>query len=182
MQIETERLLLEPLATGHVDDFLRVQSDPDVLRFQRKLDPASARARLELNEREWSERGYGMFAVREQAGGAYVGRAGFRYWPQFEETELGWVLAPERWGRGYATEAGRACIDWAFDRTVVPYLTSMIQAENARSLRVAARLGFSVLRDDLLDGIPVIVHWLERPAPGGDLDDRGRRSSPDRSR
>ncbi len=71
------------------------------------------------------------------------------------------MLRREAWGYGYATEAVRACVDWGFATLPVPYITAMIHPENTRSTRIAQRLGFEPVREDLLLGDPVIVHSLE---------------------
>jgi RimJ/RimL family protein N-acetyltransferase len=85
-----------------------------------------------------------------------------KYWPQFHETETGWLLRRDAWGHGYATEAGRACVDWAFAALPVSYITAMIAPDNTRSIRVAQRLGFEPAREDVLLGDRVIVHAVER--------------------
>ena len=160
--IETERLLLRPIQINDLDEFASLHTDREVTRFVRALDRATARERLRLAEREWLERGYGMLAVIERASGRFLGRAGLKYWPQFEENELGWVLRRDAWGRGYTTEAGRACVQWGFSAFVMPYLTAMIGADNVRSVRVAQRLGLAPLRTDVLLGDPVVVYALHR--------------------
>jgi RimJ/RimL family protein N-acetyltransferase len=160
--IETDRLLLRPIETGDLDDFAALHLDPEVTRFIRPLDRAQAEERLRQAEREWAERGYGLLAVLDRASGRFQGRVGLKYWAQFEETELGWALRRDAWGRGYATEAGRACIEWAFSAFSMPYLTAMIGAANVRSVRVAERLGLTPLRDDVLLGDPVVVYALRR--------------------
>lgn len=163
MRIETERLLLRPMGAGDLDEFVALHADPEVTRFIRPLDRGEAAERLRRDEREWSERGHGLFAVLDRAGGDFLGRCGLKFWPQFDETELGWALRRDAWGHGYATEAGRACVEWGFAELDVPYLTAMIAAGNLRSIRVAERLGFTHLRDDVLLGEPVVVHALSRP-------------------
>jgi RimJ/RimL family protein N-acetyltransferase len=92
----------------------------------------------------------------------FLGRVGLRYWAQFDETEVGWTLRPETWGRGYASEAARACLDWGFRQFEFEYLTAMIRPDNASSLRVAERLGMTPLREDVLHDGPVIVHAIDR--------------------
>ncbi len=104
-----------------------------------------------------------MLAIVDQDGD-FLGRCGLKHWPQFGETEMGWVLRRQAWGEGYATEAAEACVEWAFSAFKLPYVTAMINRDNRRSLRVAERLGMSWLRDDELLGDPVAVYWLSRPA------------------
>jgi RimJ/RimL family protein N-acetyltransferase len=120
MMIETERLVLRPTGIANIDEFVALHADPEVTRFVGSLDRLQAEERLELAEREWAERGYGMFAVRDRATKRFLGQVGLKYWPQFDETEVGWVLRRDAWGRGYATEAGRACIDWGSGSSPCP--------------------------------------------------------------
>ena len=162
--LETERLLLRPLSFADVDDLVSLGEDPEVTRFVDRLDRAAAEDRVRSTERERRERGSGMFAVRDRADDRFLGRVGLRHWPQFGETEVGWVLRRDAWGRGYATEAARACLDWAFASLDLPYITAMIHPENTASMRVARRLGMSELRPDVLIGDPVIVFSIEREA------------------
>jgi RimJ/RimL family protein N-acetyltransferase len=164
--IETQRLLLRPIELGDLDEFVALHADPEVTEFIRPLDRDAAEERLRRNEDEWLERGHGLLAVLERENGSFLGRCGLKHWPQFEETELGWALRRDAWGRGYATEAGRACIEWGFSEFDMPYLTAMIGPRNIRSVRVAERLGLAPLRDDALLGDPVVVYGLNRAARG----------------
>ena len=147
-----------------IDEFLGLHDDPDVTRFIRRLARSDGKERLRLSERDWLERGYGGFAVLDRGNGRFLGRTGLKYWSQFDETELGWALRKDAWGRGYATEAARACLDWAFASLPAPYLTAMIQPDNKPSIRVACRLGMSPLRADVLLDSPVVVYSLHRDA------------------
>jgi RimJ/RimL family protein N-acetyltransferase len=157
---ETERLRLRPMEPRDLDDLVALHADPEVTEFIRPLDAGQARERLRRDGEEWRQRGHGLLAVIERTNGAFLGRCGLKHWPQFDETELGWALRRDAWGRGYATEAGRACIEWGFELDV-PYLTAMISPANVRSARVAERLGLAPLREDVLLGDPVVVYSLD---------------------
>jgi RimJ/RimL family protein N-acetyltransferase len=164
--IETTRLVLRPLTVGDVDRFVALHADPRVNRFVGSYTPETALARLEQVERQWAERGHGLFAAELKETGEFLGRVGPQYWEQFDEVELAWTLRAEAWGRGYATEAAQAALDWAFATLPVDYLTAMIDPANTASQRVAARLGFTPGgRDAILFGRQVIVHTLSRPEP-----------------
>jgi RimJ/RimL family protein N-acetyltransferase len=160
--IETERLVLRPLTVADLDLFMAMHDAPEVIETMGSFSPDASVERLERNEREWREHGYGLVALIERETGQFVGRSGLKYWPQFDETEVGWVLHPGFWGRGFATEAARACLDWGFGNLAIPYITAMILPGNTRSLRVAARLGMKPLRPDTLFELPVIVHSIDR--------------------
>ena len=163
MLIETERLLLRPLTTADLDEVVKLHAAREVECTMGKFDRSAARARLERNEQEWEERGHGLMAILERAGDRFLGRSGLKYWAQFGETEVGWVLRPDAWGQGFATEAGQACLKWGFQALEVPYLTAMILPHNHRSIRVALRLGMRRMRSEVLMDLPVDVYAIERP-------------------
>jgi RimJ/RimL family protein N-acetyltransferase len=162
-----------------VDEYLGLHSDPEVIRFLGEMDRGLATARLEADARVWDERGHGLFRVTHRDDGRFLGRVGLRYWKQFHETEVGWTLWRQEWGHGYATEAAVACAEFGFRELPVPYLTSCIQPENARSIAVAERLGMTPLRDDVLDGIPAIggtvINGIEAVIYGITREDWSRR-------
>ncbi len=160
--IETHRLLLRPVSQGDLDDLAELYGDPEVTRFVSRLDRSQTQDHLRRAERSWQERGHGTFAVLDGASGRFVGRVSLRYWGQFDETEVGWVLRRDAWNHGYATEAGHACLDWAFTHLAIPYLTAMVHPDNVRSSRVAERLGMQPLRMDVLLGEPVRVYAITR--------------------
>lgn len=160
MRLETERLLLRRLSLEDLDEFAALHADPEVTRFVNPFDRAEAEQRLRRDEDEWRERGHGLLAIVDAERGRFLGRTGLKHWPQFEETEVGWVLRRDAWGHGYATEAARACCEWGLATLDAPYLTAMISPGNDRSTRVAERLGFEPLREDDLLGDPVVVHAL----------------------
>jgi RimJ/RimL family protein N-acetyltransferase len=162
MELETERLRLRPLRRSDIDEFVALHDDPEVTRFIRALDRSQAEERLRLNEIEWAERGHGMFAVLDRLTSRFLGRTAVKYWPQFDETEVGWALRRDAWGHGYATEAAGACAAWAFTSLELPYLTAMVHPENEASIRLARRLRMSPLRPDVLLGDPVVVFSITR--------------------
>ncbi|MGC4987017.1 MULTISPECIES: GNAT family N-acetyltransferase [unclassified Streptomyces] len=107
--IETERLMLRPLRVEDVEVFVALHEDEQVNRFVGAYSNQQALERLASVEQQWAERGHGLCAVELKSTGEFIGRVGLNYWEQFNEVELGWTLKAETWGRGYATEAARAC-------------------------------------------------------------------------
>jgi RimJ/RimL family protein N-acetyltransferase len=117
---------------------------------------------------QFAMRGTGQWAVEEKATGRMIGRAGTHRpeRPDWPGIEIGWVLDPDRWGNGFATEAGRASIQWAFAHHDVARVFSVILPENAPSAAVAERLGFSILETRIVSHFPRAPHdiWqLARP-------------------
>ena len=154
--IETERLRLRPVALDDLDDVVRLHEDPEVARFMGTPDREWLEGWVETSDGEWAELGYGRMAMLDRDSGAFLGRTGLKQWPQFEETEVGWALRPEVRGRGLATEAARAVLEWS-EQFDLPYVTAMIRPDNLASIAVAERLGLNPMREDELLGVPVVV-------------------------
>lgn len=162
MEIETDRLLMRPASAEDVDDLIALHEGPLV----REVFGSPTRVEIEewvgRAEDEWAERGHGRMTLLDRQSGAFLGRCGLKWWPEFGEVEVGWVLAPTARGRGLATEAGRACIEWGFRDFALPYVTAYIGPANANSIAVARRLGMTPLREDVLLGEPIVVHAIQR--------------------
>lgn len=158
----TERLLLRRMTMADLDELVEIHAQPAISRFMGSFEREEATRWLERNQAEWEELSYGRLAIIESATGRFLGRSGLKYWPRFEETEVGWVLRPDAWGRRFATEAGRACLHWGFEELELSHITAMIVPDNQRSIRVAERLEMQPVRGDVLLGEPVIVYSAER--------------------
>lgn len=156
--LETERLRLRAVVPGDIGDLVGLHEDPLVAEYMGVRDREWYEWRVAASAEEWAERGHGFVVVLDRESGRFLGRTGLKYWPQFGETELGWVLRPEARGRGYATEAAGAVLDWGFERFGFDYVTAMIRPGNATSIAVAERLGMAPLRRDELLGDEVDVY------------------------
>jgi RimJ/RimL family protein N-acetyltransferase len=149
--IETERLVLRRPALQDLEGYVRLFGDPDVMRYLslegRPMSRYGARQAFCGQVGHWELRGYGIFTVLERATGQFVGRVGPWFpegWPGFE---VGWALLSEFWGRGYATEAARASLDFAFSELRQEKVISLVMPDNVRSSAVALRLGEQFLGD-----------------------------------
>jgi len=162
--LETERLRLRPVAPGDVEELVRLHDDPEVAKYMGVRDRGWYEWRIEASLEEWAERGHGFVVVLDGESGRFLGRTGLKFWTEFGETELGWVLRPEARGHGYATEAARAVLDWGFENLDVPYVTAMIRPANDASVAVAERLGMEPGRRDELNGDPLVVYSIDREA------------------
>jgi RimJ/RimL family protein N-acetyltransferase len=164
VRLETQRLLLRIPEADDGDGYLAVFRDPQVLRFL-GIDPASpadGAAGIDRMRRHWDRHGIGLFSVVRKEDERLLGRVGFLLWDPKRwvsamredlegelETEIGWTLASEHWGRGYATEAAIACRDWALGELGLKRLVSVIATGNTASIRVAKKIGESFERADL---------------------------------
>jgi RimJ/RimL family protein N-acetyltransferase len=155
--IETERLLLRKPVLGDAAAVVQLVSDPVAMAFIGGVHPKAA-ADPGFVVRRWLERwednGCGPFSIIRRLDGRWLGRTGILVWDvrkwthttfasagEHAQPELGWALAREHWGNGYATEAVGAARDWAYAELQPTRLVSAIAPGNIRSQRLAERLG-----------------------------------------
>jgi RimJ/RimL family protein N-acetyltransferase len=169
--IESARLLLRKPRVDDAPGLLEAFADPEAMRYLgdgSTTDLAGAEGAVDRWLGRWDAWGIGMFVVERTEDGRVLGRAGFLRWnPETweiggSETELGWGLAREHWGRGYATEAALALRDWAFGERRLNRLISLIQHGNVRSARVAEKLGEQLERDVDVRGKATWLYSVER--------------------
>ena len=98
----------------------------------------------------WALFGFGMFSVIETATGRWVGRLGPWKPADWPGNEIGWGLARDAWGKGYALEGAAAAMDWAFESLGWTEVIHCIDPDNAPSQAVARRLGSANLRPGAL--------------------------------
>jgi RimJ/RimL family protein N-acetyltransferase len=148
--LETPRLRLTALATRHFDDYAAMLADPDSTRWigdGQPLDRTGAWRSLAMLLGHWELRGCGMWALELKDTGKFIGRAGLMYPEGWPDLEMGWMLKPEFRHRGFATEAGRAVLDFAWNQMRAPRVISLVRIGNEASDRVAERLGGEHIED-----------------------------------
>jgi RimJ/RimL family protein N-acetyltransferase len=158
-------LLLRPLRESDVDAYAAMCADSEIMRYLsdgRTLDREDAWRQMAMLTGHWTLRGFGMWALEERGSGAFVGRAGLHYPEGWPGREVGWALARQHWGQGYATEAARAALDHAFDTLGWEHAISLIHPDNRRSIRVAERLGERFEREATVRGQPAGLYVVSR--------------------
>jgi RimJ/RimL family protein N-acetyltransferase len=147
--LRTERLVLREWRDDDAEPMADINRDPEVTRFlNRGSDEEGVAAFAAWLADHWARFGLGPLAIEGRTGelgGRLLGFAGVAY-PEFvpelaARPELGWRLGRFAWGQGLATEAAGAARDDAFARLSMPELISIINPGNARSVRVATKLG-----------------------------------------
>jgi len=148
--LETERLILRPHS---VDDFaacVAMWRDPQVVRYTIGAESSPQRTWLRLLAYRglWSLLGFGYWAVQSKSDGVYIGELGFADFHRNADPgvdgipEIGWALATQVHGRGYATEALRAVIAWGDAYLSAARTVCIIHRDNAVSIKLAHKLGY----------------------------------------
>jgi RimJ/RimL family protein N-acetyltransferase len=138
----TERLILRPPVAEDFDPYAQLLADESTARFIGGVQPRSVAWRGFLTMTgAWVIQGFSYFAVVERATGQWVGRVGPMKPEGWPGTEVAWSLGGAFHGKGYATEAATAAIDWVFEHLGWTEVIHSIHPDNVASQAVAARLG-----------------------------------------
>lgn len=164
-ELHGPRVLLRSWRGDDLDSFAALNADPVVTEFL--AGPRSREASAEMIARLQAgidERGWGLWAV--DVGGRCIGFTGITH-PRFEShftpcVEIGWRLAREAWGHGYATEAARVALAFGFAVLNLAEIVAFTAAGNVRSRRVMERIGMSHDPADDFDHPQLPGHPLQR--------------------
>lgn len=168
--LTTDRLILRPIDPERdFEAWARTMADPDTVRYL-GLEPMSRREawrNMAAVIGHWQIRGYGFFSVEHRETGEWVGRVGPWYPEGWPAPEVGWTISPDHTRKGYATEAARAAIAYAFDTLGWKRVSHVILEGNAASVAVAEKVGSSLIeRQSGLEGItddPVLIYGQDAP-------------------
>jgi RimJ/RimL family protein N-acetyltransferase len=149
-------------------------ADEETMRFigGQVMDRALAWRNMATVIGHWSIRGYGFFSVEHRETGAWLGRVGPWYPEGWPAPEIGWTIAREHWGHGYATEAARTSLDYAFDTLGWTRVVHVILQGNTRSAAVARKLGSTLV--ETRTGLPGVtedeieIYAQDAPVSAGD--------------
>jgi RimJ/RimL family protein N-acetyltransferase len=169
--IETKRLILRQWRACDVAPNTAMLSDPPTARFitadgKPITEAFNGWRNAAIMAGHWVLNGVGMFVVEEKSSGQFVGRVGPWFPPSWPGFEIGWGLAKEFRGKGYALEAAHAAINWSFATFELDRIIHCIDRENEASKAVARRLGASIEGETTLIGHAADV-WVTRRSEWG---------------
>jgi RimJ/RimL family protein N-acetyltransferase len=169
--LETDRLRMRGHRVSDYDQCCALWGDPQVVHHIRPkpFTPEEVWSRMLRHAGHWALLGFGSWVVEEKASGRFVGEVGFLDYhrdiqpPLLTTPEIGWVLAPHAHGKGYATEAVNAALNWG-DRHFGPVRTScIITPNNSASIRVANKCGFCQLQPVSYGGESILLFVRDSP-------------------
>lgn len=159
--LETERLVLRHVdAEADFEVWADCFADPETIKYLggKVMNRALAWRNMATVMGHREIRGYSFFSVIEKSTGAWVGRVGPWNPEDWPEPEIGWTIHRDHWRKGYAKEAGRACVDYAFNTLGWKRVVHTIVDGNIASMKTAEALGSKRLYS--IDGIPAITDEL----------------------
>ena len=162
-RIETERLLLRIFRPDDLDDLARLFSDPEVLRYVGDGKPASREESdraLQSIIKHWQTHGFGRWAVFDKRTQKFIGFGGLR--SLFGTPEVVYHLAKANWGKGFATELGRAALRFGFEARGFERIVAIAKPENAASIHVMDKLGMRFEKNASYYDIDVVQYEIKR--------------------
>jgi ribosomal-protein-alanine N-acetyltransferase len=169
MVLETERLILRYLTPDDVDAIFAVIGDPETMKFYpQEFSREDAVRWVTKSQERYCRDGYGLFAVLLKFDGKVIGNCGLMRQDIEGESllEVGYHFRRDYWGHGYATEATRGCMAYAFGHLAAEKVVSLILPENLPSRRVAERNGMTVERQVTFHDLPHLMYAMRREAYG----------------
>ena len=144
--IETKRLILRNWNSQDFTPFYKINSHPQVCQYlPNQLTESESNEFAHKIIQKFKEQGFGLFALERKDNGTFIGYTGLNT-PNFDapfmpNIEIGWRLAFDQWGQGFATEAALAVRNYAFDELNLPEIVSFTVPENTASRRIMEKIG-----------------------------------------
>lgn len=160
---ETARLIQQAMTIDDASAFFALNSHPLVMRYTGEPSLKSEDEARQAISRypDFETVGYGRWGCILKETKALIGFCGLKYLPELDEVDLGFRFLPEYWGRGLATEAGRACIAFGFDVLGLERIIGLVLADNAASIRVLEKVGMRLDGEILYDEHRALRYTIE---------------------
>lgn len=142
--IETERLLLHVFSLEDLDAAKTFWGDPEVMKESGGASPLEVLPKILSSYRKChEEKGLSVYAVTEKSTGSVIGAAGFNIVDSIQEVELIYHFSSASWGKGYATEATKACLELAKRHGNVEKVHASADPDNRNSTKILEKIGFN---------------------------------------
>ena len=141
--ITTERVRLRPFTLEDTLTMHQIINGKDVLKYfpgSKTVTEAQVQRMIERIQAHWQENGYGLWATELRASGALLGRCGLQHLEETDEVEIDFIFSRDYWGNGFATEAGRASLQYGFERLDLQTIVGIVHPENLASQRVLEKI------------------------------------------
>ena len=169
--IETERLLLRELLFTDDVGLFELESNPNVHKYVGKKPIThidESRAYIKFVQQQYEDNGTGRWAVVLKETNTFIGWSGIKFITESINNhkdfyEIGYRFIEEHWGKGYATEAGKAFIDYAFNTMKVEGIYAYADAGNSGSRSILEKLGLKYVNSFMLDGEQEVWYELKNP-------------------
>jgi ribosomal-protein-alanine N-acetyltransferase len=161
-ELETARLQLRHFTPEDLDDLYRIYRDSAVMQYLRPRTLEQTRSSLWGHIHHWDSHGFGMWAVAQKPNRALIGRCGLAFLDGTPEVELGYVFDKPYWGRGIATEAALATLEYGFNTAQLDRIVAIAHPDNLASRRVIEKVGMVYEKEARYYETDVVYYALGR--------------------
>lgn len=162
--IETERLLIRPFTLEDIEPAYKMNLDADVSRY---TSDGGVVCKEELERRikenvfgDYEKHGFGRLAVEMKGEHKFIGFTGLKYLEDMGEVDLGYRFIKKYWGKGIATEAGKASLKFGFETLKLKKIIAMTLPENIASIHVLEKLNFRFEKDLYEHDLLIKLYYL----------------------
>lgn len=159
-KLETPRLILRELTVNDANSFYQLNLNPEVIKYTGDPPFASVEESKEflLHYKEYQNHGFGRWAVITKENNQFIGWCGLKYHKE-GYVDLGFRFFQDKWGKGYATESAKACINYAQSSLNLPELIGRVMPSNIASVRVLEKLGFTFFKTGACNGVENALYY-----------------------
>jgi ribosomal-protein-alanine N-acetyltransferase len=163
--LETPRLLLRKKVVEDAPFFFELNSNILVTQYTgdgpfENLKAAEDIAKYVIGQ--YQQNGYGRWMVIEKETNKPIGWCGLKYHSDTKETDIGYRFLQSAWGKGFATESAKACLDYGFIHFNLNQIIGNAMKANSASINVFKKLGMTYLNDTLIDDIPSVTYQITK--------------------
>ncbi|RDI41087.1 ribosomal-protein-alanine N-acetyltransferase [Falsibacillus pallidus] len=165
-KIHTKRVLLRKFKDEDIIDFYEIVKKHEVgewLGVERGMTFVESENYINTIINHWTIHKFGVWAVISKINNRIIGHCGLRCFNETQDVEIIYLLEPKFWGQGFATEAGAAAVQFAFESLKIDTLHARIRSSNGKSKNVIKKLGFSFVEDREYEGRTLSYYMMHNP-------------------
>lgn len=162
--IETERCTLRPLTLNDAKALNEVNRIPQVMRYIGPVEDDIEKTRWYLEKgplADYEKFGYGRHACIDKSSGKLIGFCGMKYLPSLQDSDVGYRLLPEYWGKGIATETSMAIMDYAKSTLGLKRVLGLAMPDNRPSINIFPKLGMHYEKNVVIQGAECVQYAWE---------------------
>lgn len=158
--LKTERLLLHETTANEAEDMYNLNNDPEVIKHTGNDGFVSIEKSREFitNYTDYKKYGYGRWTARLKENDEIIGWCGLKFLEDMQEVDIGYRLHKKHWGKGYATEAAKACLEFGKTQLGMKRIIGMAEKKNLASIRIFEKLNMQFEKDFIEDDTDCVFY------------------------
>ncbi|SMC97143.1 GNAT family N-acetyltransferase [Pedobacter nyackensis] len=162
--LSSERLYLKQMNVADAQNMFILNSDPEVIQYTGDVMFTSVEDALNLinNYDQYEKYKMGRLSLFDKVSGEYIGWCGLKYLEDRNQVDIGYRLLKKHWGKGYATEAARVCLDYGFNTLNLKEIIATAMLENPASINIFRKLGMKYDIEEPCGGKPGVIYKIKK--------------------